>query len=259
MGGEGGWGERFKRPIDFREFVTSPFSEGPAELQILTKSRTICAQQTNKQSVRRRRLEPNLFVYKDKATFRSRWDTGVTKAAKQLWRTWDQGPRTLVGGAGSTSFFGGLWLNNEKPPASTMAPSCPRHSVADRLWGHVRPVRAHPDALHEIGVLVTQRWGVPQLLSESLNSLMVWRSVTLLDSLFVILLADVHQIFCQLVEWSGVSQQQLSTLVLVGTRSFLLAAPLKSCPMKNKLSACVGTRYPVKKPPGIVRFRVLSS
>ena len=30
VGGEGGWGERFKRPIDFRESesVTSPFCEG---------------------------------------------------------------------------------------------------------------------------------------------------------------------------------------------------------------------------------------
>ena len=35
VGGEGGWGERFKRPIDFRESesVTSPFCEGESQTQ----------------------------------------------------------------------------------------------------------------------------------------------------------------------------------------------------------------------------------
>ena len=35
VGGEGGWGERFKRPIDFRESesVTSPFYEGESQTQ----------------------------------------------------------------------------------------------------------------------------------------------------------------------------------------------------------------------------------
>jgi hypothetical protein len=35
--------ERFKRPFGFYEFVTSPFSEGPAEPEISYQNRTVCA------------------------------------------------------------------------------------------------------------------------------------------------------------------------------------------------------------------------
>jgi len=48
VGGGDERGERFKRPIDYRESVTSPFSEGPAEPEISYQKQDCCAQPNNR-------------------------------------------------------------------------------------------------------------------------------------------------------------------------------------------------------------------
>ena len=147
------------------------------------------------------------------ATFQLRWDTQVAKGCQTAMMHVSSGPPDTHW----WSSCGSSW--QWKASQLRWHPAAQDIKIADRLWGHVR--------VHfcEVGVLVSGKYRhFPH------DNLMIWLSSTL----------DFTSCACQtalstfpLTEWSGVSQEQLSTLVLPGTCSFLLATTLKSCPMEK--------------------------